>query len=330
LQADGASKNLAVEPMSLPQQHELTAFLLSTPLPLSTTACAGDMPQWQALARQQYTQWRTPFARAVAGGFCSGSIGIAFTSGYQAALQALAPTRVDYNAASFCVTESAGNKPSSIQTRLTASTAGHWILSGEKSFVSGADHARRLLVAATDGQDEQGRNRLVMVQVETDQPGVAIQVLPPLPFAPDALHGSVRFDQVAITPEQRLPGDGYAQYVKPFRTIEDIHVSAAILGYLVRIARQYGFPPSSLEQLLALIWLHQPLAGAAPAEPTTHLALAGARQLMESVLAALEACWAQVDPAVASAWQRDKALLQIAGKARTQRTLRAWETVTAP
>lgn len=316
--------------MSLSQQHELTAFLLSTSLPLPATASASDMPQWQALTRQQYTQWQTPFARAVAGGFCSGSIGIAFTSGYQAALQALAPTRVDYNAASFCVTEAGGNKPSSIQTRLTASTAGHWILSGEKSFVSGADHARRLLVAATDGQDEQGRNRLVMVQVETDQPGVAIQVLPPLPFAPEALHGSVRFDQVVITPEQRLPGDGYAQYVKPFRTIEDIHVSAAILGYLVRIARQYGFPRSSIEQLLALIWLHQPLAGAAPAEPTTHLTLAGARQLMESVLAALEACWAQVDPAVASAWQRDKALLQIAGKARTQRTLRAWETVTAP
>lgn len=316
--------------MSLSQQHELTAFLLSTSLPLPATASASDMPQWQALTRQQYTQWQTPFARAVAGGFCSGSIGIAFTSGYQAALQALAPTRVDYNAASFCVTEAGGNKPSSIQTRLTASTADHWILSGEKSFVSGADHARRLLVAATEGQDEQGRNRLVMVQVETDQPGVDIQVLPPLPFAPEALHGSVRFDQVVITPAQRLPGDGYTQYVKPFRTIEDIHVSAAILGYLVRIARQYGFPRSSHEQLLALIWLHQPLAGAAPAEPTTHLALAGTRQLMESVLAALEPCWAQVDPAVASAWQRDKALLQIAGKARTQRTLRAWEILTPP
>lgn len=316
--------------MSLSQQHDMTAFLLSSPLPLPATACAGDMPQWQALARQQYTQWQTPFTRAVAGGFCSGSTGIAFTSGYQAALQALAPTRVDYNAASFCVTEAGGNRPSSIQTRLTASTTGRWILSGEKSFVSGADHARRLLVAATDGQDEQGRNRLVMVQVETDQPGVAIQILPPLPFAPDALHGSVRFDQVVITPAQRLPGDGYAQYVKPFRTIEDIHVSAAILGYLVRIARQYGFPRSSIEQLLALIWLHQPLADAAPAEPATHLALAGARHLMESVLATLEPHWALAEPAVASAWQRDKALLQIAGKARTQRTLRAWETLTSP
>lgn len=313
--------------MNVPQQHDLMALLLATPLPLA--AAASDVMSWQALAQQQYTQWPTPFERAVVGGFSSLNLGTAFTGGYQAALQAIAPDRVDYNAASFCVTEQEGNKPSAIRTTLTATPDGDWILQGEKSFVSGAEQARCLLVAATTGQDEQGRNRLIMVQVDARQPGVRLIPLPPLPFAPDVSHGSVRFEQVRVSAAQCLPGDGYSNYVKPFRTIEDIHVSAAILGYLIRVARESGFPAATIESLLGLVWLHQALAQAAPGAPATHLALAGARQLMEATLMQLESHWPHADPAVASAWKRDKPLLQVAAKARGQRTLKAWEAFSA-
>ena len=298
---------------------------MSAALPLPETEAAQDFASWQALAQRLYDYWPTPAERAVAGGFCSLNLGTAFTFGYQSALQVIAPDEVDYNAASFCVTESGGNKPSAITTTLHANAEG-WSLSGQKSFVSGAEHARRLLVAATTGQDEQGRNRLMMAVVDTTQPGVNITPLPPLPFAPDISHGSVQFDNVRIDTDRLLPGDGYNDYVKPFRTIEDIHVSCAILGYCIRMGRTLALPRSLLEELLALASLHQTLAELPAADAATHLQLAGARNLMEQVLGRLESALAAADSAQAQHWQRDKALLNVAAKARTQRTSRAWET----
>lgn len=298
-------------------------FLLTARLPLPTPESARDFRSWQALAQRQYAHWPTPAERAVAGGFCSLNLATAFAFGYQSALQAIAPDEVDYNAASFCVTESGGNKPSAITTSLRATVDG-WNLHGQKSFVSGAEHARRLLVAACSGQDDRGRNRLTLVAVDTQQPGVQITPLPPLPFAPELSHGSVRFDNVRIDADHVLPGDGYDAYVKPFRTLEDIHVSLALLGHCIHLARSLDLPRPLLEELLALISLHQTLAEQSPSAPTTHLTLAGARQLLEQVLGRLEQAISRVDADTAQRWQRDKALLNVAGKARAQRSERAW------
>ena len=46
-------------------------------------------------------------------------------------------------------------------------------------------------------------------------------------------HAEVGLDRVRVEASAVLPGDGYADYVKPFRTIEDAHVHCALLGYLV-------------------------------------------------------------------------------------------------
>jgi alkylation response protein AidB-like acyl-CoA dehydrogenase len=317
--------------MNIPQAPCLTAFLLSTALPLSETGgeteSAQDFLSWQRLAQRHYPLWPTPFERAVAGGFCSLNLGIAFTFGYQSALQAIAPGAVDYNAASFCVTESGGNKPSAVATTLTRADQG-WSLTGQKSFVSGAEHARRLLVAASTGLDASGRNQLAMVIVDANLPGVHITPLPPLPFTPEISHGAVQFEQVPIGDERILPGDGYADYVKPFRTVEDIHVSSAILGYCLRVARAEALPLPLQEELLGLVWLHRILAEQSPAAAGTHLGLAGARSMMEQVLSRFEPALQAANPELGRIWARDKALLGIAAKARAQRTAKAWETLT--
>jgi hypothetical protein len=52
-----------------------------------------------------------------------------------------------------------------------------------------------------------------------------------MPLIPEVTHGVVDFTNASISPENVLPGDGYASYMKVFRTIEDIHVNAAILGH---------------------------------------------------------------------------------------------------
>lgn len=330
MQADDAKKHpiQMANSMNIPQAPCLSAFLLSTALPLPETESARDIQSWQILAQRLHQHWPEPFARAVTGGFCSLNLATAFASGYQSALQALVPGAVDYNATSFCVTEAGGNKPSAITTRLTACAEG-WSLNGQKSFVSGADHARQLLVAASTGQDDQGRNQLVMVRVDARQPGVQISNLPPLPFAPEISHGTVRFEQVAIQPDQILPGDGYSAYIKPFRTVEDIHVSSAALGFCIRIARENHLPHNLLEELLALVNLHQSLAGQDPSSAATHLALAGTRHLLDRVLEPFEAALSAANNAAAQHWARDKLLLNVAAKARQQRTAKAWETMVA-
>jgi alkylation response protein AidB-like acyl-CoA dehydrogenase len=298
-------------------------------VPASTATGATAFARWQALQQTLTRQWQQPIERAICGGFHSTSCSDAFSFGYQAALQQLVPGRIGFHPASFCVTEAGGNRPSAIATTLKAQAAGHWILQGEKSFVSGAEHARDLLVAATTGQDQQGRNQLAMVLIPARQTGVTINLLPPLPFVPEVSHGNARFDQVVVTEDQRLPGDGYTDYIKPFRTLEDIQVSAALLGMLLRIARQYAWPRTAIETLLAGISLHQAMAALPAGASSTHLLLAGARTQMQDWLTSHASCWNLCPPALAQEWQRDSALLQIAAKARLQRTESAWAVLSA-
>ncbi|HVL02548.1 MAG TPA: hypothetical protein VM553_22160, partial [Dongiaceae bacterium] len=137
--------------------------------------------------------------------------------------------------------------------------------------------------------------------------------------------GKAVFDQVPVAAFQRLPGDGYRDYVKPFRTVEDIHVSGAILGFLLRIARAHHWPAASVETLLALIGLHQWLAAQPADAVSTHLALAGARRQWDDWLQSVQPHWALCPSELAQAWQRDSALFNVAAKARAQRTQTAWQ-----
>src|SRR5690349_23846938 len=67
-------------------------------------------------------------------------------------------------------------------------------------------------------------------------------------FPYTTLFRSLKLDESAI-----LPGDGYSQYVKPFRTVEDIHVQAAVLSYLMREGQRLGWPQGWIERLSALL-----------------------------------------------------------------------------
>lgn len=313
-------------------KYRLIPDLLTRP---ATSGMAGPIAafaDWRSHCADLFQRWSTPVERAIAGGFESIDTGFAFAFGYQAALQQMAPGHIDQRPASFCVTEAGGNSPSAIQTRLTRITPEQTLLQGEKTFITNADQAELLLVAAstgeaTTGPDGKARNPLAMVLVPAQSPGVSITPLPALPFAPSIHHGVARFEQVVVTAAQWLPGDGYSDYVKPFRTVEDIHVSAALLGFLLRIARAHRWPTASIEALLALIALHQWLAALPPKDSSTHLILAGARQQMEDWLQANRPHWDLCPPGLSQAWQRDSALLKVAGKARVQRTQSAWNTL---
>ena len=183
--------------------------------------------------------------RAIAQGFASDRLGMAFAGGYCSAMIALgAPD--DGTPSALCATEDEGGHPRAIKTRLESGR-----VTGTKRFVSFGTFAKHLLVVASEGASE-GRNRLRVVQVAASD--VTLDPGMELPFVPEVPHASVVLENVA---GQVLPGDGYERYLKPFRTIEDLHVNAAVLAYLLNVGLRFGWSNAAKEDLLAALkpWL---------------------------------------------------------------------------
>jgi alkylation response protein AidB-like acyl-CoA dehydrogenase len=246
----------------------------------------------------------------------------AFLSGYRAALARLIPNLPAGRAVCLCATESAGAHPRAIATRLEPDGDGFRV-TGRKQWVTGGPLADLLLVVASTGVDATGKNRLRLVQVDARAPGVTIEPMPPTPFVPEIPHAQVALDRVRVAADALLPGDGYDRYLKPFRTVEDIHVHAAVLAFLLAAAVRRDLPRPLRDELAAALVLARALAGAAPLAAETHVALAGAlaqaQRLAAQVRAALPA-----EDSLGPLLDRDLPLLQVAGKARAARIEAAW------
>lgn len=288
--------------------HALLDHLLTadpSPAPIA------DVDAWWA--RVQDLPFEESGARAAAGGFAADRLGWAFASGYQAALRRLVPG-LDGKVA-LCATEAEGNRPRHIETRLEDGR-----VTGTKSFVTLGTAADRLLVVATDGVDAAGRNRLKVVVVSADAPGVTVRAQPELPFVPEIDHATLVLEGA---PGEVLPGDGYADYVKPFRTVEDLHVHAALYGWLIQIGRRAGWADELLEGAFTLLTATVGLCGADPSSVGVHRALGGILDGTLDLLEATEPAWAAVDEETRGRWARDQPLLRVAGSARAARLAKA-------
>jgi hypothetical protein len=297
----------------------------------------GDVPSFDGLGGwwvwylDAARPFESPIARALVGGRVADRVGYAFTAGYVSAIRWLVPAMGRDELTALCVTEEGSAHPRAVQATLTEDKlrggGKHFRLIGEKSFVTNADLATRLVVAASAGTTPDGKNDIRMVLVERDAGGVNLVPREPLPFIPEVAHGRVRFEDVDIPGEALLPGDGYTGYVKPFRTIEDIHVFGGLLGYLVRIAMRYRWPEAAVEELLSLVASVWSLAGADEGAPSVHVALGGLHGRMSSFLEEYSGYWEQTDDDTRRRWERDRPLMNIAGEARTRRLKKAWRRI---
>ena len=149
-------------------------------------------------------------------------------------------------------------------------------------------------------------------------------------FVPEVPHAQLQFTDLKIDDAAVLPGDGYEQFVKPFRTIEDIHVQAAVLSYLMREGQRLSWPEHWLERLSALLAALGKLSDMPASHSETHIALAGALAIGAGLVGETDEFWKRsaTDPA-ALRWWRDRELLSVATSAREQRTQRAWERLRA-
>lgn len=259
----------------------------------------------------------TPVDDALLGGLAADRLGFAFVAGYRAALARLFPTV--RGAAALCATEEGGAHPKAIQSTLRAE-GDDFVLDGTKQWATLANDADVLLVLATLGAWG-GRQQLRIAVVPADAPGVERTPMPPTPFVPEVPHLRLRFTGVVVT--EVLEGDAWERYVKPFRTVEDLHVLAAAVGHLVRVGREQGWPQASMQALLTLAASLRSLAMEDPTEPGVHIAMAELFGMLERVTAS--APWTPGE--VHNRWLRDAPILQIAGKARGARLEAAWRRI---
>ena len=291
-----------------------------------------DVQAWMARWVPLATRGLPPMALALRGGHAADRLGWAFAAGYQAALRALVPTLPADALAAFCVTEEGGNRPRDIRTTLAPLPGGGYTLNGAKRWTTlGPQGAILLVTARLGGADDEARPRLKVARVRTGQPGVVVTPMPPTPFVPEVPHARVALTDVAITEDDLLPGDGYTRCVKPFRTLEDLYVAAAVLAWLAGTAHRRGWPQDFREGLAGALALLAALDDEPPDAPATHLALAGALQWATELHRQADALWARApdDPA-AQRWQRDRPLMNVAATARRLRAERAWEAFDGP
>lgn len=276
------------------------------PLPRLAHTQAGP---WFAELSEHATQ-ASSCELAMLGGRLAATPGLAFLAGYQAALRALVPL-APQGIGAFCVTEQRSNKPADIHTRLVDGQ-----ITGHKDFVIAGSAAQWLIVLARNDLAEQAPC-LSAVLVSTDNPNITLQTGPALAMLPDISHGSVQFRQVHC---QVLSGDGWDDYSKPFRSLEDGHVLAALCAWLYGQSLLDQWPQELQLQLIAVLAGLKETLAQPNKDVTSHLLLA-------AQLAQFSGLQTQVNHALsthssqstAQAWKRDKAILTIASSARARR-----------
>jgi hypothetical protein len=308
------------------EAEAILGWLVDVPSAASEPAATADLASWRQSVLPAVEEWSTPFAQAVCGGALSDRLGFVFAAGYRAALRALVPESADWGETSLCVTEAGGAHPRAIQTKLDVDGGG-FRLTGEKRWSTLAGESDHLLVAASQGTDAEGLNRLRMVRVSRSADGVTVTAMPPTPFAPEIPHFSLTFDEVAVGAADLLPGDGYTRYIRPFRTVEDLHLVTALLGHLLRFATACAWPFRLRESGLQLLSACAQLCASQPTSRVTHLSLAGLLDGIQTLLDELEPYWEQASPPVAERWRRDQPLLEVASKVRLARTEAARRSV---
>ncbi len=273
---------------------------------------ASDLESWYAALLERVGEV-TPFALAVLGGRLAATPGLAFLAGYQGALRALWPA-APRTLGALCVTENRSTRPADMSTRLDGLH-----LSGRKDFVTAAEAADWLLVAARE--EAAGESpRLALGVVRNGDPGVRIETLPALPLMPDVSHGRLHLQHAHC---EHLPGDGWDAYVKPFRSIEDLHVLSAVSAWLYGLGQDNAWPQDLQLRLLALLAGCADVARLCPSAASSHLLLAGLFAQFAALRPEIDAAMAAGPVEWAALWQRDGKLLEIARAAREKRLEKA-------
>lgn len=274
-----------------------------------------DLGDWYAQLLERHGG-ASPLELAMLGGCQAATPGRAFLAGYQAALRALWP-QAPASLGAFCVTEQRSLRPADMRCRF-----GPDGISGRKDFVTAADAAAWLLVSARVDTDEVPQ--LAVLVVDAAAAGVSLAPGPALPMLPDVPHARL---QLTDAPAERLPGDGWADYVKPFRTLEDLHVMAALCAWVYGVGVRQHWPLALRLRLLAVLSGCAGVAAGPLHSAPGHLALHAVSATFTELRAELEQAFAAGPEELAVQWRRDHRVLDLAQAAREKRLQKALQTL---
>lgn len=150
---------------------------------------------------------------------------------------------------------------------------------------------------------------------------------PVMSFLPELSHGSMQLKNVSVKEDQMLPGDGYEDYVKPFRTIEDIHVTSALIGHIFSIGLTNNWPRSLLQQLFSVFVQLRSISKHSAKDAGAHIALAGILGCFQQQLELVDEQMDLMPRELQLKWQQDKKVFSLASEARSKRTDNAWRIV---
>lgn len=273
-----------------------------------------------AVAYYQLTQDKSPIDKAIIGGFNCQQFSFAFMAGYQAALEKMFPAIAPNQLKALCVSEEKGGHPKVIQTTLID----HQI-NGLKTYVTAGSDAAHLLVLCKTDQQVEGRPLLKMVHLPYESDSIEITDFE-VPFMLEVKHGKLTLKDIHITESQILEGDGYSQYTKPFRTLEDICVGVAYQAMLLRQAIDHQWDAAVRDHLLLNIYTLKNFLTLPPLSKETHLLLAAQDQQFESLLPAIELNIANHSPATFKAdWAINKKVISLGKKIKQIRRSKARE-----
>ncbi len=196
-------------------------------------------------------------------------------------------------------------------------------LNGAKTFVTFGNMAKTMIVAA-----RRGRRTASPVSRSFGSPPTERSIsdeLPPILFVPEIPHARVELRDVRVEAGERMEGDGYLEYVKPFRTVEDIHVFGSAAAYVLGLARRTLASAELASELLAALIALDRLGEAGPSDPRVHVALHGISESLARLFAseAFAELWEGAPAEERERWLRDQKLLRVANSAREARFRKA-------
>lgn len=249
-------------------------------------------------------------------------LGFAFAAGYLAAtrtLGALVSLPLEPGArVSLAASETTGAHPRSIHTSFEAGR-----LRGKKVWTTLGREATHLLVIARAGE-ERGRPALKAILVPVGRPGVSLEDMPETPFCPEIRHAAVTLQDVEVQARDVAPGDAFVRILKPFRTIEDLCVQAALVAWIGAMSRRLELDRTISGRAAALALAVRELASMPPDSAVTHVTLGGLLDESAALLMAFQASLERAPAEHRERFERDRALLTIAERVRNARLEKAW------
>ncbi|EJL87114.1 hypothetical protein PMI15_01206 [Polaromonas sp. CF318] len=289
------------------------------------TSLAHWIPVWREA--QRANAGRGPYLSAIAAALRSDRLAWAFFSGYQGAIQAAFPDQTRPGLVTALGVNESGRKITQIKTLLDREGPNRR-LTGSKSWIVGGLDVQSLFILSkvSDGPTE-GPGSMTMVHLPIKSQGVRRGRPRPQNVIPELPHTGVKFNAVCLAESQVIPGDGYGDYAKPFRTREDVFVTGCALAYLLAEARSGSWSTKWLQRCIAAITGLEACSVMDPRETNAHILTAGALSFAADVLCESEQLWLASQTSARERWNRDFPLLELGKEARKLRSIKAWQAV---